>query len=191
MMYCKFCGKEISDTEDVCNDCKKLSVKNEKSAKKKNDIFIIITPCLIVLLIAYIIITVNSSNQKDSSIRYNNNLSYNVKENTVNQMITTTPKEIYKDYDNNKISANIKYKDKNISITGKIYVITEDGGTPSIGLVNSDDKYEITIPEVYCSFEDNKQNDKIAKLSKGQVVTIEGILDMAGSSIYIKNCILK
>jgi hypothetical protein len=190
-MYCKFCGKETSDTEDVCNDCKKLHVKNEKSAKKKNDIFIIITPCLIVLLIAYIIITVNSSNQKDSSIRYNDNSAYNVKENTANQMITTTPKEIYKDYDNNKISANIKYKDKDISITGKIYIITEDGGTPSIGLVNSDDKYEITIPEVYCSFADNKQNDKIAKLSKGQVITIKGVLDMAGSSVYIKNCILK
>lgn len=127
----------------------------------------------------------NISNNKASK-------SYQTKSSNVSkEVISTSPKEIYDEFDNNKISAKNKYKDKIVSITGKIYVITEDGGTPSIGLVNSDDNFKVTIPNVYCSFADNKQNDKIMKLSKGQVVTIEGILDMAGTSIFIKNCTLK
>jgi predicted nucleic acid-binding Zn ribbon protein len=185
-MYCKFCGKKINITEDICDDCKNLYAK---SHKKKTNIFIIIAPCIVVLLLSCIIVFINSSN-KDLSTRYSNNSPYN-KENNVNETIETTPKLIYDDFDNNKISAKSKYKDKNISITGKIYVIAEDSGNPSIGLVNSDDKYKTTIPEVYCSFANNNQNDKIVKLYKGQIVTIEGVLDMSGISIYIKNCKLK
>jgi hypothetical protein len=142
------------------------------------------------IVLFYIIIRGSAYIMINNDISASPNINQEVV-NNYNQTIKTTPKEIYNDFDNNKISANTEYKNKNISITGKIYIITEDGGTPSIGLVNSDNKYEITIPEVYCSFLDNKQNDKIAKLSKGDKVTIEGVLDMGGSSIYLKNCILK
>jgi len=107
------------------------------------------------------------------------------------QIIKVTPKELSDDYKANEVNADNKYKGKIGVLAGKIYSISVSGGNPVISLVNTNDKYEYTIADVQCHFDDNSQSTKIANLSKGQIITIKGIVDGYFVSVSMDHCTIQ
>ena len=92
--------------------------------------------------------------------------------------------QIYKDYDDNEVAADNKYKDKVVEVKGKIFDISKDFSDDIVVKLNglTDNKYEIV--GVSCTF-DKSHNSEAASLSKGQIITIRGNCDgyMMGPNI--------
>ena len=85
------------------------------------------------------------------------------------EVIIITALDLYNAYDENEVSADLKYRDKQLEVTGKVKDIGKDifdkiYVTLDVGAV---------IGSVYLSFEKG-QEDKIAGLKKGQSLTVVG-----------------
>jgi hypothetical protein len=144
-------------------------------------------------LFLYVFTRISAINYYSDNVDNNKNTT-NTQTNistTNNEIIKVTPKEIDDAFKNNQINAEQKYKGKSVSITGKVYDIDSDNGKPVLGLVNTDNKYDITVANVRCYFSNTNQNSKIAKLSKGQTITIKGTVDGYGLSVITDNCTLE
>ena len=77
-------------------------------------------------------------------------------------------KTLYKDYDANPINADKKYKDKKLILTGTIANIDRDIGQNPYIIFDID---EYGAEQIKMSFNDD---DTVAKLKKGQTVTVKG-----------------
>jgi len=100
------------------------------------------------------------------------------------EAIQISSTHIYKDYDDNEVAADNKYKDKVVEVKGKIFDISKDFSDDIVVKLNglTDNKYEIV--GVSCTF-DKSHNSEAASLSKGQIITIRGNCDgyMMGPNI--------
>lgn len=102
--------------------------------------------------------------------------------------VQTTGIQIYKDYQENEIAADAKYKDKMVIITGKIDNIGKDiTDEPYITLENGE-KYAISHAQ--CYFKDKGQIEKASQLQKGQSVKIIGKGSGAFGNYFIKDCFI-
>jgi len=92
---------------------------------------------------------------------------------------------LYKAYDENEVSADNEYKDKWLKITGKVIDVRNNSIKKSETIVKLngliDNEYEII--GVSCHF-DESHKDEIAKISKGQTITILG--KCVGKPVFIK-----
>jgi hypothetical protein len=92
------------------------------------------------------------------------------------EAIQISSTQIYKDYDDNEVAADNKYKDKVVEVKGKIIDISKDFSDDIViklnGLINNE--YEIV--GVRCTFS-KSHNSEAASLSKGQIITIRGKCD--------------
>lgn len=85
------------------------------------------------------------------------------------ETVVISASELYNAYDNNEVAADLKYRDKQLEVTGKVKDIGKD----------IFDKIYVTldvgagIGSVYISFEKG-QEDAIATLNKGQSLTVVG-----------------
>ena len=79
-----------------------------------------------------------------------------------------TANQLYRAYDNNEISADNKYKGKKLAVTGRISDISEVLGSINVDLKTGDG---IGWTKVSCTM---KNRDDVARLRKGQKVTIIG-----------------
>jgi hypothetical protein len=95
---------------------------------------------------------------------------------------------LYKDFEDNQVSADAKWKGKPVKVSGVVTGIGKDVlGTAYVSLAVSDNEYDIKC--VQCFFDDSK-DDKLATLKKGQAVKINGECEslMLGVNLKVDNC---
>lgn len=103
--------------------------------------------------------------------------------------ITITSVELSKEYSENEVAADAKYKGKLIEISGKIYSIDNGISDNEIIIRLSDGKYDINNSWCYMN---ESEREKAIALKKGQQVTLIGKGDSATmSSPVLKDCIIK
>lgn len=98
--------------------------------------------------------------------------------------IKTDCKILYKDYEDNAISADKKYKDKKLILTGKIANIDRDISKSPYITFNID---SYGAKSIKMSFNDD---NAVASLKKGQTVTIAGTCGgtFASTIVVLNNC---
>jgi hypothetical protein len=101
--------------------------------------------------------------------------------------IEITAGELYAAYEANQVAADAQYKDKILKVTGVVDSIGKDIlDTPYITLT-SGGKYEMW--GVQCMF-DEKYEPELAKLTKGQTVTVQGKCDGYLVNVLLRDCAL-
>ena len=92
-------------------------------------------------------------------------------------------------YDNNEVSADEQYEDVYVQITGEVQSIGKD--LTDTTYITFDKGGDFETNAIQCFFESDDEIAKVAKLSEGDTVTVEGTCD--GLSIFnvlIKDCII-
>lgn len=94
-------------------------------------------------------------------------------------------KKLYKDYEENAIAADEKYKDKLIQVTGKIdKIFREVMGHPYVTF--KVDKYFDHVQAVF----DKDEEKNITKLKKGQTITVRGRCKGKTINVWLDECII-
>ena len=109
-------------------------------------------------------------------------------ENTTPEVVVTSV-ALSKAYSENEVSADAKYKDKLIEVSGKI--VSVDNGTFDNEIIVrlSDGQYDFSGPNCYMK---ESERDKALAMKKGQSVTLIGKGDSATlKSPVLKDCIVK
>ena len=101
-----------------------------------------------------------------------------------NPSITISASKLYKEYNENEIAADEKYKGKIIEVTGVIRDIGNDiMDNAYITLVG--DEY---FGDIQCYF---NEKSVVAKLSKGKRITVIGSCSGLMINVQINNCIVR
>lgn len=102
------------------------------------------------------------------------------------EAIKITASQLSRDYEDNELAADKKYKDKTLVVTGKVSSINEVFGQTSVVLVGMDD-----LSRIVTGFFADDQKESLMKLKKGQTATIEGRCDGKMLGVNLKDCKLK
>jgi hypothetical protein len=100
--------------------------------------------------------------------------------------IQVTAPELVKEYDANEVAADEKYKGKTVTVSGIIHDIGKDLGDDPYIILSSGEEMELT--SVQCMFKDKGE---VAKLSKGQKITVTGKIDGKLMNVLINDCQFK
>jgi len=99
--------------------------------------------------------------------------------------------ELYEAYEENEISADEKYKDHVVQVTGKVIDISKNSIDKNELIVKLnglvDNEYEIVGIRFYF---DGKHASEIGKLKKGSTVTIKGLCSGYIVGVNVKGCSL-
>ena len=134
---------------------------------------------LIVVIVVFMIIgslsgnqsTKTSSNNEPTKNNTNNQQAKNEPTPVAKTTIQVSATEISQAYADNEVSADSKYKNQLVEITGIIDTIGKDIlGTPYITLKGS----QAFLSDVQCMFPDKSLQEKLGTLSKGQKITVIG-----------------
>lgn len=180
---CKVCNKEIASSAIICPEC---GAKVKKPIYKKWWFWVII-------VFAIIIIGANMGNSDTPQQTGSNqsSTSESVKPETSKPEETVTYEEftvdqLVDDLTNNALSAEKKYKDKYLLLTGKLNVIDSDGEYISLSPVNG----QFSLTTVTCYLKTDEQRQKVMTLSKDDTlkvkVKIKSIGEVLGFSADIK-----
>lgn len=101
--------------------------------------------------------------------------------------ISITSEDLAREYSDNEVAADNKYKGKTVELTGKILEIAKDFTDDAYIVLPGSNEY--SADQVHCSL---KNNNDIASFKKGQNITIIGIVDgsIMGSPM-VKKCFIK
>lgn len=126
------------------------------------------------------VLTLSSKNDNADSAASSTSSNSSTKKD--NKSSTPTPKpveaisvkaaDLYEAFSNNEVAANKKYKGKILDVTGKVGSINSSFGSFTVSL----DADEWGITSIECSFKKVHEDD-LAKLNKGDKVTIRGTCD--------------
>ena len=89
------------------------------------------------------------------------------------QPIEVTAAKLIAEYDANEVAADIKYKNKTVSVTGEVGSISEVFGRKYVSLSEGG---LLPVSRVHCQFE-NRHTDQLVDLRKGQEATLLGAVD--------------
>lgn len=121
----------------------------------------------------------NTSQTSNSSTKSSESESKNAPDSTSEKPVSVSAKELTKTYDENELAADEKYKGKMLAVSGKISNIAETLGNLTISLEGHD-----VVKSVMCSFDESEKSN-IAKLKKGQQVTLVGKGDGMTAGLYV------
>ncbi len=93
--------------------------------------------------------------------------------------ILVTSKALAKDYDENELAADEKYKGKQLLVSGKVANIAETMGNVTVTLEGHE-----RLKDVMCSFIESEKGN-VAKLKKRQQVTLIGTGDGSTAGLYV------
>lgn len=102
--------------------------------------------------------------------------------------ISISAEELMSAYESNEVSADKQYKDQKLSVTGVVDNISTILDQTTVTLTNGD---EFAFTGVRCYFDDEAEIDKVANLSKGTTITVEGTCDGYSIEPVMKACIIK
>jgi len=102
--------------------------------------------------------------------------------------MTVTVTKLASDYQANEVSADAKYKGQLLNVTGTVSSISKDFlDDPYVLLSSGSDNI---VSDVQCSFSQS-DNSKLASLSKGQQVTLQGTDNgMTLNTVELQNCLI-
>lgn len=93
--------------------------------------------------------------------------------------IAVQAKALTKEYDENELAADGKYKGKLLTVSGKVGRVAETFGSVSVAL----DGHNMVV-DVLCSFEDSER-ETVGKIKKGQQVKLTGTGDGMTAGLYV------
>ena len=99
---------------------------------------------------------------------------------------TVTAPQLYSEYDSNEVAADLKYKDKVITVEGIIDDIGKDI-MDDIYVTLKGDQY---FGNVQCFFSDS-HTDKAASLRKGDKITVKGLCTGKMMNVLVRGCIIR
>ncbi|HZS39903.1 MAG TPA: hypothetical protein VFF06_23885 [Polyangia bacterium] len=102
------------------------------------------------------------------------------------EVIKVTPKQLLADYSANEVSADMKYKGKTLEISGAIESISKDLFDNIFVSVEAGDP----IRTIQCYF-DAENTKKVAALTKGQKITVQGRGDGLMMNVVLRDSVLK
>jgi hypothetical protein len=111
-----------------------------------------------------------------------------VTQTTAVEAIKVDAKDLIKAYTNNEVSADNQYKGKVVEVTGTVKDISVILGKTSITVGTN---AELEAVKVFCSFDDKAEIDKIAKLNKGDTITVIGKVQGKSLDVTLDNCKIK
>lgn len=175
-MFCQNCGKQIPDGSTFCTECG--SAQNAAQASQFNQAPIAQSKkkkpgCLIAVgVVAAIILLVAIIPKGDSEPEIKPaSASANVESPEPSETpVSVSASDLYKQYDENEVSADKLYKDKLLQLSGVIDSVTVTLGQIQVIVT---DGQEWSWVMVYCNFED-AQSDTVSTLKKGDNVVIQG-----------------
>lgn len=172
LIKCKECEEEISKKAEKCPKC-------GAPAKKKTSLFTWLVLFMgIVWFIAYSSKPLKNS---DSSIEYQAKV--------INEKaIQVNIKNILSEYKNNEVNADNKFKGKLIQTNGVIGDIKKDILGNLYITLGTNSQFE--IPKIQAFFEDS-QNNQLAKLNKGETLTVICRIEGLMMNILAKECVIK
>lgn len=132
-----------------------------------------------------------ASKTTDSLTKLNDTVKDLKNENTTENIkpeFSLSASALYKEYKKNEVAADNKYKDKIIKISGTVDSIGKDVMKNTYIMLVGEGVIE-GLNGIQCFFPDKASGD-IAKINKGDNVTIQGKCDglMLGINLGIKNC---
>jgi ribosomal protein L32 len=189
---CPKCGEEILSSATVCKHCQ-ADLRNWFAKHK------VLTGILVLIVIGIIGSASSDKNQKtsttpnsDTSKTNSETPSTEVKPTEPQKLtpqITVTGTDISKDYSENEVSADSKYKDKIIELSGKIVSVSNGISDNEMVVKLSDGKYDLSGAMCYMK---TSEKEKVLSFKKGQQVTLIGTGNSATiGSPMLKDCIVK
>jgi tRNA_anti-like/GYF domain 2 len=100
--------------------------------------------------------------------------------------ISVTALALAQAYEDNEVAADNMYSGKVLTVTGIVQSIDTIFGSTSVTLAGK----EMSIVSVQC-FVDDSQKGSVARLKKGQTVTVQGVGDGKSLNVHLKDCSIK
>lgn len=183
---CPKCGEEILSSAKVCKHCK-ADLRNWFARHK------ILTGILILIVIS-IIASIGNSDKTNNSSDTNTKTADESATQPVPVVksapeIIVTSAVIAKEYSENEVSADAKYKGKIIEVSGKITNV-DNGITDNEMIVKlSDGEYDFNGSMCYMK---ESEKEKVLAFKKGQQITLIGQGNSATlGSPMLKDCFVK
>lgn len=149
---CKHCTMEIPSESKTCPCCGKSIQKTKWTMTAK----VMLSLVIISLAIAIMINQVSSGRQ-------------HMPEEPVS-VISVSAENLYHDYEANEISADMKYKNKTVQITGTIRIIGKSGDSPYINLATGNFTHQVIV-----FFPKGTYDTLLASYSQGSRIEVTGI----------------
>jgi hypothetical protein len=103
-------------------------------------------------------------------------------------VVSVTAEQLFGDYDADAAAADLKYKDKELQITGRVDGIGEvTGGDTSVVLANGTPSSDTAVE---CHFDANSMST-VVKLTRGQEITARCVCEGKSGDIMLGNCVLQ
>lgn len=195
-MFCNKCGKEIPDDSKNCKFCGSAlkqqtinyninttnTVKTKKKIYQKWWFWLII----VIVVIAIASTTMNGNGENTTTV---GGTTKNEEKQTTNKedIIKVNYETLHKEYMDNPIAADAKYKGKKLQLTGSVDNIDREIAGNTYITFHVGDKY--SFQDVRITFKKSEQSE-VAKLKKGQKVTIKGECTgtLLSTTVAMKNC---
>ena len=104
---------------------------------------------------------------------------------TTHERISTDAESLFAAYEANEVSADQRYKDKWLDVSGTIDAIGKDVVDSMYVTLRSGDEFQ--IGNVQCMFDDKHQS-QLASLRKGQKVTLSGLCSGKFGNVILRQC---
>ena len=171
MKSCKDCGTEVSSKAKICPKCG----LDQRSFFKKHKIL-----AFTLLVICVVVIGIATGESDNNTIETEGEVS----QQEVEEIIEIDHTQLHKEYMDNPISADAKYKGKTLKLTGKV----EDIDREIAGNTYITFKIDF-LEDVRITFKKSEES-KVAQLKKGQQITIKGECTgtLLSTTVALKNC---
>lgn len=104
--------------------------------------------------------------------------------------IRTTARKLCGDYEANAIAADEKYKDKILSVSGVVTDMNHGAMGELYLILSGDPDNEFSITNIQCYFSEDYAK-RIARIQKGQIVTVKGKCEGKLMNVLLKECIVE
>lgn len=168
---CKECGAEVSSKAKICPKCG----LDQRNFLKKHKVL-----SITILVICVVVIGIATGENDNNTIPTEAETS----QQKVEEIIEMDYAQLHKEYMDNPISADAKYKGKTLKLTGKVGNIDREiAGNTYI-------TFEIDfLEDVRITFKKSEES-KVAQLKKGQQITVKGECTgtLLSTTVALKNC---
>lgn len=153
----------------------------KKNNKKGCGILIAILAVLAVFLI-FIFAISGGDDTDDTNKTSKSSVSQTTTEESV---IEVSVEQILKDYEENEVSADNKYKGKKVAISGVVDSVSKDVLNDTYIKIDTGSDYEAFGAQCYIA---DTQLEKVAELKSGDKITVTGYVSSYSLNIVLKEC---